>query len=410
MLKWFKKKEKVVDYGVYEIDDFLTEKECVHLIKLIDLNNKPSTVASSDGDSYEFSRTSSTCYFNNDDPILNEIDSKISSELDIDSKFGEPIQGQLYNIGQEFHDHTDFFQPQTYDIYCSESGNRTWTMMVYLNEVQEGGSTDFPLKGISIKPKTGKAVMWNNLLDDGRPDESMLHAGRPIIKGNKYIITKWFRELPYTSGSNPKATSNLVTNSEFSFGRNDLTHFSQLRKYLKNGFVKKDVPPFFFDSILEVYNDVKDSFVDEYDPLDESGLDHHISSNLYKVGSEISFFSEADQVSFKMGLQELVEHELKIKLKPTFCYGFRSYKNGTVFKMHRDRLQTHIISVTICVDQDVKKPWSLDIKNHQGKIENVFLNPGEMCIYESARLEHGRLERLNGNFYRTLFLHYVPIN
>ncbi len=409
MLKWFKKKEKIIDLGVYEIEDFLDETECNHLIKLIKNNKVPSGVASSEGNYFTVQRTSSTCYFKNNDEIVKNIDLKISKELDIDTKFGEPIQGQLYQVGQEFTDHNDFFQADTYDKYCSESGNRTWTLMIYLNDVTKGGSTDFPRKGISIKPKKGKAVFWNNLLSDGRPDDSMLHAGRPILEGEKFIITKWFRELPYKD-ANPNAISNTVTKAEFSFGRTDITHFSQLRKFFKKGYAKLEVPPPYFNSIQEVYNEVKNSFVDEYDPSDKLGLGVYISSNQHKIASEISFFSETDQASLLSGIQEFVEDEVQAEIRPTFCYGFRSYKRGSVFKLHRDRLQTHIISVTICIDQDIEKPWSLDIKNHQGKIEKVILDPGQMCIYESARLEHGRLERLKGNFYRTLFLHYVPVN
>ncbi len=410
MFGWFKKKDKVIDFGVYEIEDFLDESECAHLVNLIKKKKTPSAVASSTGSQYTAHRTSSTCYFDDGDKIIDQINNKISKELEIDQEFGEPLQGQYYQVGQEFKAHNDFFHADTYDQYCSESGNRTWTLMVYLNDVVKGGSTDFPSKGISIQPKRGKAVLWNNLHDDGRPDTSTLHAGTPIIEGEKYIITKWFRELPFTSDFNPNAVSNKVTKPEFSFGRTDITHFSQLKKFFKKGFLKLEVPPLYFNSIKEVYDEVKNSFVNEYEPGDKLGLGYHISSNQYKVATEISFFSEADQISLLTGIQEFVEDEVQSALRPTFCYGFRSYKNGSVFTLHRDRLQTHIISVTICIDQNVEKPWALNIKNHQGKMESVFLNPGEMCIYESARLEHGRLDRLKGEFYRTLFLHYVPID
>ena len=36
-------------------------------------------------------------------------------------------------------------------------------------------------------------LIWNNMDLDGKPNRNTLHAGSPVIKGTKYIITKWFR-------------------------------------------------------------------------------------------------------------------------------------------------------------------------------------------------------------------------
>lgn len=49
---------------------------------------------------------------------------------------------------------------------------------------------------ISIKPKIGRVVIWNNLDKYGEGNHNTLHCGMPIIKGHKYIITKWFRDKP----------------------------------------------------------------------------------------------------------------------------------------------------------------------------------------------------------------------
>jgi prolyl 4-hydroxylase len=68
--------------------------------------------------------------------------------------------------------------------------------MVYLNTVEEGGETDFPLIGRGFTPVQGTALAWNNLYEDGTPNIDVLHEALPLLKGRKYIITKWFRENP----------------------------------------------------------------------------------------------------------------------------------------------------------------------------------------------------------------------
>jgi prolyl 4-hydroxylase len=57
----------------------------------------------------------------------------------------------------------------------------------------EGGATHFTRVGQAIQPRTGMALLWNNLFEDGSPNENTLHGGEPVVRGHKVIITKWFR-------------------------------------------------------------------------------------------------------------------------------------------------------------------------------------------------------------------------
>ncbi len=70
--------------------------------------------------------------------------------------------------------------------------------MAFLNSVAEGGHTDFSEIGASIEPKPGVLLIWNNARPDGTPNEATLHAGTPVIKGEKYILTKWYRTRKWT--------------------------------------------------------------------------------------------------------------------------------------------------------------------------------------------------------------------
>jgi len=116
--------------------------------------------------------------------------------MGIDPAFGEPIQGQRYAVGQEFKQHTDYFEPDgpDYARYCTVSGQRTWTAMIYLNEPAAGGATRFKVIDKIVQPETGKIVAWNNRRADGTPNPATLHAAMKVRSGVKYVITKWFRE------------------------------------------------------------------------------------------------------------------------------------------------------------------------------------------------------------------------
>jgi prolyl 4-hydroxylase len=176
---------------------FLDDAECAGLIARIEANRRPSTIADANGDGYF--RTSETCDLNHADPFVAAVDAKIAAWAGIDPIYGEPIQGQRYAVGQEFKAHTDFFDPKGEDFarYCSVAGNRTWTVMIYLNTPDAGGATRFTKVGKIVQPETGKLLAWNNRLADGAPNPASIHHGMKVRVGAKYIITKWYRERPW---------------------------------------------------------------------------------------------------------------------------------------------------------------------------------------------------------------------
>ena len=181
---------------LFVVRDFLEETACAALIALIDARHRPSQIADDQGIA-EF-RTSETCDLDPSEPVVAEVDRAIAELLGIPLGLSEPMQGQRYAPGQEFKPHTDTFEPTGADYYlhCAESGNRSWTAMIYLNEPEEGGATRFRTIGKAIQPETGKLLTWNNLLADGRPNPATLHQGMKVRRGTKYIVTKWFRERP----------------------------------------------------------------------------------------------------------------------------------------------------------------------------------------------------------------------
>ena len=182
---------------IYKKENFLTELECDQLILMISRDLRPSTVAD-DGDNclvndYRTSKTSDLNYFK--DPFYLNIDKKISNLMNLEPFFGETMQAQKYEVDEYYKEHYDFFSPFNHEFktYCEWMGQRTWTTMIYLNDVEEGGETYFKYLNLKIKPKKGLLIAWNNLYINGFPNYKTMHEALPPKKGSKYIITKWWR-------------------------------------------------------------------------------------------------------------------------------------------------------------------------------------------------------------------------
>lgn len=176
---------------------FLSPATCDALIDRIDTVRRPSTIADANGDAAY--RTSETGDLDPADPVVVEVERLIGELTGLDPAHGEPLQGQRYAVGQEFKGHTDYFEPQgvDYQRYCGVSGNRTWTVMVYLNTPEAGGATRFKAIDKIVQPEPGKLFAWNNRRPDGSLNPATLHQGMKVRAGVKYVITKWFRELPW---------------------------------------------------------------------------------------------------------------------------------------------------------------------------------------------------------------------
>ena len=177
---------------IFAVGGFLSPDECARLIGIIDRVAQPSKVFAHSQTAY---RTSYSGDVDPWDSFVQMIERRLADLLGIEPGWGETVQGQRYLPGQEFREHFDWFDPAA-DYWTEEvarGGQRSWTAMAYLNEVEEGGVTDFPRIAVSIPPQAGALLIWNNALADGRPNPDVLHASQPVVRGVKYIVTKWFR-------------------------------------------------------------------------------------------------------------------------------------------------------------------------------------------------------------------------
>ena len=180
---------------IYEIPDLLSSEECSELMAAIDEALVPSVVTFGPADY----RTSRTCHLPETHAALSRVlDERFARLLGVAPELAEPLQGQRYDEGEYFKAHTDWFAPDTeeFAVCTVPGGQRTWTVMVYLNAVPEGGETLFNVIGRRFSPVPGLALCWNNLLPDGSPNPHTLHEALPVRAGRKYVMTKWFRAEP----------------------------------------------------------------------------------------------------------------------------------------------------------------------------------------------------------------------
>ena len=108
-----------------------------------------------------------------------------------------------YRPGQEITNHFDFVDPRTTPNYAEEvarNGQRVVTFLAYLNDDYQGGETDFPNFGVRHKGTKGEGLYFVNAFPDGKPDLRMVHAGRPPVEGDKWIVSQFIRSRAFVPG------------------------------------------------------------------------------------------------------------------------------------------------------------------------------------------------------------------
>ena len=121
-----------------------------------------------------------------------------SSVLRLHPAQAEPLSVIKYQKGQQFEAHLDAFQDDKIQHYTPQAGNRVATAILYLNDVLDGGETDFPKMGVCVPHKKGRCVFFSNThMGTGQPLDLSTHAGLPVIRGEKMAVNLWFRSGVY---------------------------------------------------------------------------------------------------------------------------------------------------------------------------------------------------------------------
>ncbi|CAB9501369.1 Ankyrin Repeat [Seminavis robusta] len=115
------------------------------------------------------------------------------------------------------------------------------------------------------------------------------------------------------------------------------------------------------------------------------------------------------QARISQAVQTILEGWTRQKLTPVSVYGIRLYRNQSILTPHVDRMPL-VASCIINIDQDgVEEPWPLEIYDHKGQARNITMEPGDMVLYESHSVIHGRPFPLKGTLFANVFLHFEPV-
>jgi len=135
-------------------------------------------------------RTSRGMFFEEgESPFIHRIERRIAQLMNVPIEHAEGLQVLHYGPGQEYKAHHDFFTPGS----PAARNNRISTLIVYLNDVEEGGETVFPLLGIAMKPKRGAALYFEYFYRNQALNDLTLHSSVPVVRGEKWVATQWMR-------------------------------------------------------------------------------------------------------------------------------------------------------------------------------------------------------------------------
>eukprot|EP00210_Caulerpa_lentillifera_P003128 g2988.t1 len=202
------------------IENFLSMAECEALIEKAEPHLYRSRVASG---TETPSRTSSSMFFTGTlkkIAIVKSTSQKIANLIersDINEgrniKPTESLQVVKYRLGEFYSEH--------YDNRSGYPELRAATIIVYLRDTEAGGATYFPKasktlpnadvlpqsmigkqelmkNGLRVYPRQGRAIFFWSRLANGDDDKHSLHAAEPVIEGEKWIATRWFREFDHS--------------------------------------------------------------------------------------------------------------------------------------------------------------------------------------------------------------------
>lgn len=170
------------------LGNVLSDEECDELIKV----SKDRIQRSKIGNVREVNelRTSSSTFLQQgENEVVMRIEKRISQIMTIPVEHGEGLQILNYDIGQEYKAHLDYFSSENRVV----NNPRISTLIMYLNDVEQGGETYFPKLNYSVSPQKGMAVYFEYFYNDRALNELTLHGGAPVIVGDKWAVTQWMR-------------------------------------------------------------------------------------------------------------------------------------------------------------------------------------------------------------------------
>lgn len=149
-------------------------------------------------------RKSETAWLPKTDPVIRQIIQRACNMAHYSINNAEELQVVRYQPNGFYNEHHDAACDD--DAQCEEfvknGGNRVLTVLIYLTDDFEGGATRFPNLDKDFKPPKYSAVIFHPLEKWGnRCHPHALHAGMPVLSGEKYICNIWIHEGNFSSST-----------------------------------------------------------------------------------------------------------------------------------------------------------------------------------------------------------------
>ncbi|XP_059282524.1 probable prolyl 4-hydroxylase 9 isoform X3 [Lycium ferocissimum] len=171
--------------------NFASIEQCQSIIKIAKANLEPSSLALRKGETEDTTkgiRTSSGTFISASEDktgILDRIEEKIAKATMIPKTHGEAFNVLRYEIGQRYQSHYDAFDPAQYGPQKSQRNGQNMD-----------GKYDFSkCIGLKVKPRRGDGLLFYSLFPNGTIDLTSLHGSCPVIRGEKWVATKWIRNI-----------------------------------------------------------------------------------------------------------------------------------------------------------------------------------------------------------------------
>ncbi len=178
----------------------LSDEECDAMVAAAGprMARSETVVYETGGNEVNAARTSEGMFFGRgESELCARIEARIAALVHWPVENGEGLQVLHYRPGAEYKPHHDYFDPQQPGMAAvlQRGGQRVGTIVMYLNTPEAGGGTTFPDVGLEVAPIKGNAVFFS--YDRPHPVSRTLHGGAPVLRGEKWVATKWLREREF---------------------------------------------------------------------------------------------------------------------------------------------------------------------------------------------------------------------
>ena len=296
-----------------------------------------------------------------------------------------------------------------YDIsvYEEGGGDRQFLNVVNGGQIKQV-STHFT-RSITIYDSDDAAILAIPIVSTLSYDDWKISVTERTVKAFEPFVsahnTQYLKEMEDTQSESQRYKLAL----QWKLAESALITYKQpimLQRFTKQGYMKTKIPEAVYKELRSFYDQNQDKRISEglWDNMEPS-------INTDSVQTTMVPLSDTERENVGGALHDVMENWCNCKLEQTAFYGIREYYHGNVLRMHVDNVESHIISSILLIykDHDVDENWSLEVIDFDGIRREINLEEGEMLLYESGTLIHGRPLPYKGRVFANCFLHYKPV-